>query len=110
MAKISLNSGSSTRLHVAALVCLLSTGMPSMALADSSDCSLTFDQLQATNFKSSLVVNGEKTRLANGTPLEPFQPIAKPTQIGFMPNNNRDIFFNEIYKGTIKKWDMEAKP
>jgi cytochrome c len=88
---------------------LLSTGMPSMALADSSDCSLTFDQLQATDFKSSLVVNGEKTRLANGIPLEPFQPIAKPTQIGFMPNNNREIFFNEIYKGTIKKWNMEAK-
>ncbi len=73
------------------------------ASAAPPECDLTLDQLQPADFKSSLVVNGEKNRNL------PFQPIAKPTQIGFMPGNNRYIFFNEIYKGTIKKWDMEGK-
>jgi glucose/arabinose dehydrogenase len=96
-------------ISMVSLTFLLCSGTGYLISAAATDCDLTLDQLQATDFKSSLVVNGEKTRVANGKPQEPFQAIAKPTQIGFIPGNNRYIFFNEIYKGTIKKWDMEAK-
>ncbi len=70
-------------------------------------CELSLEQLNASDFRSSLVVNGEPNRLANGNPVEPYATMAKPTQIAFMPGNSRDVFFNEIYKGTINKWDTE---
>jgi glucose/arabinose dehydrogenase len=79
------------------------------SLTGGQPCEWTIDQLEPYDFEASVVLNGETGRMENGVLVEPYRQIRKLTQLAFMPGNSRDVFFTQIYEGTITRWNTEDR-